>query len=152
MGSNYTSTFNGTYIHMRVGDDFEINPENIERIWRELAVSCKKYKCRRVLSEGIVVRRRMTTMNAFDSGVLAAESLKGLAMACCFYGYVQDELTEFFKNVARNRGLHIEFFTCLERALEWLLAGLKRESNDHDARQDTSTPLSSIVQDKGDSK
>jgi hypothetical protein len=60
---------------------------------------------------------------AFISGEQISQSVSGLLMACYFQGYKADELTEFFKTVARNRGTSVEFFSDLEEALRWLGLG-----------------------------
>jgi hypothetical protein len=43
-------------------------------------------------------------------------------MALCFVRYKPDEISELFRQAARNRGANVEFFTNREAALVWLRA------------------------------
>jgi len=43
-----------------------------------------------------------------------------MKLAICIYEYIPDETTQFFKNVAYNRGATIEFFNDKKKALAWL--------------------------------
>ena len=73
--------------------------------------------------------RRMDMAGAFVSGDKLAQSIAGLYMACFFEGYETDELTEFFKTVARNRGAMVEFFNTREEAFRWLGINLPQENH-----------------------
>jgi hypothetical protein len=97
------------------------------RLWTDLAEFIRIYKCRRVLSEGLMPSRRMNMAGAFVSGEQISQSVSGLLMACYFEGYQPDELTEFFKTVVRNRGASIEFFSDREEAMQWLGIGSEGE-------------------------
>ena len=65
-------------------------------------------------------------MDAYQSGAQAAESIPGMTLAIFVDHYAPDEITQFFKNVAYNRGAHIEFFNDKKKALAWL--GIKDEN------------------------
>lgn len=129
MSTNFSLEFNGKYIHIIHAPDYEISPESNEKIWRELSQACKKYKCLKVFAEGAAQTRRVSSLDAYQSGLQAAESIPGLAMAICIYDYTPDETTEFFKNVAFNRGATIEFFNDKQKALTWL--GFKDDELKH---------------------
>lgn len=90
-----------------------------------LAISdvCARQGRHRVLIEGTIAARRMGTMDTFGSGSLAGSMLTGMSIACCFYGYRPDQQTQFFKDVAHNRGVRIEFFGERAAALRWLGVG-----------------------------
>jgi hypothetical protein len=120
MSHDFTIDFNGKYIHMIHAPDYEICPESNEKLWKELSKACKKYDCRKVLAEGPTQKRRISSMDAYESGSLASESIPGLKLAICIYEYITDETTDFFKNVAYNRGVRIEFFNDKKKALHWL--------------------------------
>jgi len=120
MNTNFTMEFCGTYIHVRLTPGYEISSESMYRLWTDLAEFIRIYKCRRVLSEGLMPSRRMNMAGAFVSGEQISQSVSGLLMACYFEGYQPDELTEFFKTVVRNRGASIEFFSDREKAFQWL--------------------------------
>jgi hypothetical protein len=120
MGSPYTIESRGDYILVTTGDDFEIAPEVMSKFWPDLAAACVKHGCHRVLIEGGVVRRRMAAIHAFRSGSDAARHIPGLSLAMYIHGYVPDDLTALFKNVASNRGARIEFFSDRAEGLRWL--------------------------------
>lgn len=44
----------------------------------------------------------------------------GVTELSCFYGYRPDEKSRFFKDVAQNRGVRVEFFGERDAALRWL--------------------------------
>ncbi len=108
------------YLHARLVPGFEITPERMNRLWKEIGDACAHHRIRRVLTEGTVSGRRMTTMDSFDSAAAAARLVPGLAMACFVQGHVPDQQTEFFKIAAMNRGVRVEFFAKREEALRWL--------------------------------
>jgi hypothetical protein len=123
MNTNFTMEFCGTYIHVRLTPGYEISSESMYRLWTDLAAFSRTYECRRVLAEGLMPNRRMNMAGAFISGEQVAKCVSGLLMACYFQGYTADELTEFFKTVARNRGTSVEFFSDREEAFQWLGIG-----------------------------
>lgn len=120
MSADYSLEYLRDYIHIQHGENFEITPERMEKFWNELAEACEKYDCRRVLAEGIAPKRKMDMMSAYKSGTRASQTSPRLTLACCFPGYKTDEITEFFKIVAENRGVRVEFFVRREDALRWL--------------------------------
>ena len=120
MSSDFSVEFEGKYIHIVHAPDYEISPESNETMWTTLAQACRKYKCLRVLAEGPTQTRKVTSMDAYKSGAQAAESIPGLKLAICIYEYTPDGTTQFFKNVAYNRGATIEFFNDKQKALAWL--------------------------------
>ena len=62
-------------------------------------------------------------MDSFGLGSLVGSMLTGVSLACCFYGYTPDQQTQFFKDVAQNRGVRVEFFDNRGTALRWLGVG-----------------------------
>ncbi len=120
MSSDFSLEFKGKYIHIIHPPDYEISQESNKRLWMALAEACREYKCLKVLAEGSTQKRKVTSMDAYESGAQAAESIPGLKLAICIYEYTPDETTEFFKNVAYNRGVRIEFFKDKKKALDWL--------------------------------
>ena len=108
------------YLYARLVPGFEITPERMNRLWTSVGEACLKSGMRRVLTEGTVSGRRMSTMDSFENAAVAARLVPGLAMACFVQGHVPDEQTEFFKIAAMNRGVRVEFFRTQEEALRWL--------------------------------
>ena len=125
MSYDFTIDFNGKYIHIIHAPDYEICPESNEKMWKELSRACKEYKCLKVFAEGPTQKRRITSLEAYQSGSQASESIPGLTLAICIYKYTPDATTDFFKNVAYNRGATIEFFNDKKKALDWL--GIKED-------------------------
>ncbi len=125
MSINFALEFRGDHIHIQHPPDYEITPKGQEKLWAELAEACKKYDCRRLLAEASTPpRRRMGTVDAFESAGRAVQSAPGVSLACCFPGYKSDETTEFYKTAAYNRGVRVEFFSSRDEALKWL--GIER--------------------------
>jgi hypothetical protein len=97
----------------------------------ELMEVCKKGSCVRVLLEAPSPRRKMDTTAAFESGTRLARVSPGLRIAMLFYNYKTDELTEFFKTVAHNRGVRVEYFSEKKKALEWLRVEREQKTRTH---------------------
>jgi hypothetical protein len=112
--------FNGEFIEIRHPNGLKIAHDSTETYWTRISDACMKYKCSRVLVEAESPRREMGTMDAFGSGVRASEIAITLSLALCFSNYQPDDLSDFFKTVARNRGVRVEFFSNRKDALKWL--------------------------------
>jgi hypothetical protein len=108
------------YLYARLVPGFEITPARMNKLWETIGEACLRTGMRRVLTEGTVVGRRMTTMDSFETASSAARLVPGLAMACYVQGHIADEQTEFFKIAAMNRGVRVELFGSQDEALRWL--------------------------------
>jgi len=120
LDSEVTLELREGYLYARLVPGFEITPERMNRLWQSIGEACLKSDVRRVLTEGTVVGRRMSTMDSFENAAAAARLVPGLAMACFVQGHIPDEQTEFFKIAAMNRGVRVEFFRERNAALRWL--------------------------------
>ena len=120
MSELYSLEFHGNYIHITYPSGFVINPTTTQKIWADLANICKRYDCEKVLIEASKLARNFDTMAAFDLGVRLSNIKSRLTVALCFFDYERDELGEFLKTVARNRGTNIEFFLNADDAKKWL--------------------------------
>lgn len=120
MDTDFTIDFCGDYLYVRHASGFDITPECTAKIWSALAVGCNIHNCRRVLIEGRFVWRKMSCLAAYISATQATNIIQGLRVACCFENYTENELTGFFKMVASNRGVEIEFFSDRQKARGWL--------------------------------
>ncbi|MDY6905287.1 MAG: hypothetical protein SWH61_11430 [Thermodesulfobacteriota bacterium] len=129
MGTEFTIRYTGTYIHVDVGENYEINAEAMEQFWPELIEAAKHYQCRLVLSEGTISEREMSTIEAYQSATAFPEAIPGIRLACCFYNYPIDEISRFFQTVAHNRGAQVEFFKDKAAALSWLGVGMPGNNN-----------------------
>lgn len=116
----YTIERREGYIHVLHHHGTQITRETSAAVWEELGRICKEENCTNVLVEADAPTRKMDTTAAFESGTQLSRLAAGLKIALLFHNYKTDELSEFFKTVAHNRGVRIEFFTDREKALEWL--------------------------------
>ena len=123
MSTDFQTSLHADYIHVQLAPGYELTPEGNAELILAISDVCARQGQRRVLIEGTVAARKMGTMDAFGAGSLAGSMLTGMAVACCFYGYQPDQQTQFFKDVAHNRGVRIEFFSDVAAALRWLGVG-----------------------------
>jgi hypothetical protein len=112
-------TFHDGYLHITHPENFVVLSEEIEGLWQNLAEACRAFGCNRVLNEGNVDLSKLKSYDTYIAGSQAG-GIRGLRMACLFYGFEPDEQSEFFKTVASNRGAKVEFFRDRAEALKWL--------------------------------
>jgi hypothetical protein len=120
MTTDFNLTPQADYLHVALAPGYEIHLEGMTELLKSLSDVCARQGQRRVLIEGAVAARRMATMDSFAIGTLAGSMLAGVSLACCFYGYQPDDKSQFFKDVAQNRGVRVEFFGERDEALRWL--------------------------------
>ncbi|HVQ57213.1 MAG TPA: hypothetical protein VMS29_10685, partial [Pyrinomonadaceae bacterium] len=107
-----------TYLHISYPPGHVIASENMQDKWRRIGKICREHGIAKVLIEADKPERHLDTGSAFDAGRALAENMSGLSVAICFHDYEFDELSAFFKTVAQNRGVRMEFFSNLGDALE----------------------------------
>ncbi|MBS1792465.1 MAG: hypothetical protein JSS81_01355 [Acidobacteria bacterium] len=110
------------YLHITHPEGFIVSAEALEPLWANLADACRRHRCKKVLNEGRLDFSRLRTYDSYQSGSYAGE-IRGLQMACLFYGFIPMDKAEFFKTVASNRGARIDFFEDRASALKWLGVG-----------------------------
>jgi hypothetical protein len=120
MTTDFTLTPHADYLHVALAPGYEIHPQGATELMKSVSDVCTRQGQRRVLIEGTVATRYVATMDSFAIGALAGSMLAGVSLACCFYGYQPDGKSQFFKDVAQNRGLRVEFFGERDAALRWL--------------------------------
>ena len=120
MSTGFKVTPRAGYVHVELAPGYEITPDGSTALITAISGACMAQKQRRVLVEGSIAARRMGTMDAFDSGSLAAAKLTAVSLALLFYDYQPDQQSQFFKDVAQNRGARVEFFSERAEALRWL--------------------------------
>lgn len=116
----YTIERREGYIYVLHSPDTQITRETSGAVWEELGRVCKEENCTNILVEANAPTRKMDTTAAFESGTQLSRMAAGLKIALLFHNYKTDELSEFFKTVAHNRGVRVDFFTDKQKALEWL--------------------------------
>ncbi len=109
-----------TYLHFKHPPGYVITSENTGEKWNRIGELCHEHGIAKVLIEADRPERQLDTGSAFDAGRALAENMSGLSVAICFHGYEFDDLSTFFKTVAQNRGVRVEFFSDLNDALSWL--------------------------------
>ncbi len=114
--------FRNDHIYIRHSENLEITAEGMIGFWEFLSTVCGRHDCSSVLVEANSPRRSLDTVGAFTSGVEASSVTTNLWLALCFHGYEPDELSELFRQAARNRGANVEFFSDCDKALNWLRA------------------------------
>ncbi|MGC8744955.1 MAG: hypothetical protein ACP5T0_13855 [Verrucomicrobiia bacterium] len=112
--------FKGDYVHVIQPKGYEINPEAMEEFYKTLAEFCKANNCYKILAECDSPVRKLKLHNAFSNADKLSSQLPLIKLACCFYNYQVNEISEFFKTAAFNRGVNVEFFNDKQKALEWL--------------------------------
>jgi hypothetical protein len=120
MDTSFNVEVHQTYLRVKHPPGFVITAAAAAEGWARIRDLCREHAVAKVLIEAKSPQRRMDTMSAFDSGRVLAENLSGLTVAMCFYDYEFDELSSFFRTVAQNRGVKIEYFNDLQQALDWL--------------------------------
>jgi hypothetical protein len=120
MTTDFTLTPHADYLHVALAPGYELRAQGATELMKSVSDVCARHGQRRVLIEGTVAARRMGTMDSYAIGALAGSMLAGVSLACCFYGYKPDDKSQFFKDVAQNRGVRVEFFAERGEALRWL--------------------------------
>jgi hypothetical protein len=120
MSTDFTLTPHAEYIHVELAPGYEITPDGTTQLTHAISDLCARQGQRRVLIEGTIARRVMGMMDSYGFGSLVGSMLTGTSLACCLYGYARDQQTQFFRDVAENRGVRIEFFDDRVSALRWL--------------------------------
>lgn len=109
-----------TYLHIKYPPGYVITSADMPDKWHKIGQLCRGHGIGKVLVEADKPERHLDTGSAFDAGRALAENMSGLSVAICFHDYEFDDLSAFFKTVAQNRGVRLEFFSDLGDALEWL--------------------------------
>jgi hypothetical protein len=112
--------FEDDHLHLTHSENFVITPDGMESFWNYLRAQCEYHDCTNILIEADAPTRNMDTVAAFTSGVEVASIAPNLWLALCFQGYEPDEISELFRQAARNRGANVEFFNDRDAALSWL--------------------------------
>ena len=127
MSTEFRLTPHADYIHVELAPGYEIKPDGTTQLTLAISDVCSRQGQRRVLIEGTIGRRSMGTMDSFGFGAQIGSMLTGMSLACCLYGYAPDQQTQFFRDVAHNRGVRIEFFSDRAAALRWLGVGVQAQ-------------------------
>ena len=120
VSTDFKLTPHADYVHVVLAPGYEIRPEGVAELMMSVSDVCARQGKRRVLIEGTVAARRMNPWCPCGAGALAGSMLTGVRIACCFYGYAPDDQSQFFKDVAQNRGVRVDFFGDRDMALRWL--------------------------------
>ena len=116
--------FCGSYIHVKQPGALALSAPATNAFWERLRQICDELDSDTVLIEAASVEAGRDTMSTFDSGVNASLIVENPTIAICSEAYKPNDAAEFFRTVAVNRGAHVEFFTCFQKAVRWLGADL----------------------------
>ena len=108
------------YVHVRLAPAYALTVASMSRLWSELRAFSQVHGCRSILCEGVNPKRAMSAGEIYQSGQSLSQELLGFQVACYWEGYQIDQLTDLLKDVARNRGVIIQFFASRDEALHWL--------------------------------
>lgn len=123
MSKGYKIEGRGDHIHLVHDPDFLATRETMIELWSDLSEVCDRLGCASILVEAPSMQRKMDTTAVFESGTRLAQIAPGITVALYAPDYAPDELSDFFRTVARNRGARVEFFSDKQKALEWLQVG-----------------------------
>ena len=87
---------------------------------RELASACAEYSCRHILGHVDGPLGALTVADVFEMATYLATTVPALQVALLIGENDSEELKEFFRLAASNRGMTIDFFTNRTTALQWL--------------------------------
>lgn len=111
--------FRGDHIHVTLGKDFKVKPEQQDEFWDHVRKSCEEHGSRRVLVEGFVPSGERDTSEVIDAGQRASV-VPHLWLAFHLENFVPNEQSELFEVIAASRGVRVKFFSDTEHALMWL--------------------------------
>jgi hypothetical protein len=117
---DFSLEFRDDHIYLAPDENFVITASSTASFWKYLRERCSTHDCTSILIEADAPTRNMDTVSAFTSGVGVASIAPNLWMALCFHRYEPDDISELFRQAARNRGANIEFFKDHDTALAWL--------------------------------
>ncbi len=120
MGVPFELEVHPTYLHFKLLENCRVSAESDSDTWITVARLCEEHGRAKVLIEVQRVEGKMDTMSAFESGRILAENATGVTLAICVHEPDFDETASFFKTVAQNRGVKVEFFSGLDSARQWL--------------------------------
>lgn len=120
MGSLFEHTVHPTYLELNYQDSLAISDESGRDAWTAVGRLCEESGRAKVLIETPGIEGPPDTMSAFESGRVLSEHMMGLSIAICCLEERPEELTMFFKTVAQNRGVRLEFFFDPGSARQWL--------------------------------
>jgi hypothetical protein len=120
MGGGFTLEPREGYLYVQLEPGYEINPENLSRLYSAMSESCRANGLTKTLTVGDGVTRNLTPVESTDFAWLMTRLLPGKAVACCFRDYAPDDQSQAFRARALTRGVRMEFFEDLNAALQWL--------------------------------
>ena len=122
MKTNFEIEFRGDHLHILLGPDYDVNPEQEDEFWSAVEQACAKHGTHRVLLEGNAPKTDLKPAGVASSGIRAAAAVPRLWFAICLKDFEETELSELYATVAASRGVHVKFFSDSEKALNWLRA------------------------------
>jgi hypothetical protein len=116
---DFSVQFRGDHIHVELGPDFRVKPDQQDEFWNKLKTVCEEHDSRRVLVEGFVPSGERQTGEVVDAGLRTA-AVPHLWLAFHLENFAPTERSELFERIAASRGIRVKFFANCEQALAWL--------------------------------
>lgn len=120
MDTTFEIEFRDDHLHVLLGPDYEVTPEQEDEFWGQIEQACTEHNTHRVLLEGYTPKTELNPAGVVESGVRAAAAVPRLWFALCLKDFEETELSELYQTVAASRGVHVKFFSDPNRALNWL--------------------------------
>ena len=98
----------------------DMRPGELPECVEELSSACAEYNCRHILGRVDGPLEALTVADVFEMATFLANTVPALQVALLVGDEEAEELQEFFRVAASNRGLRIKFFTDEQKALRWL--------------------------------
>ena len=119
MSKDFEVKFLGSHIHVELGPNYVIEPENKDDFWEMLKEACDKYGSRRVLIEGSIPSGGRDAAAVVAAGERAA-AVPNVWLALHLDDFVPNERSELFQVIAAARGVRAKFFSDNRSAMQWL--------------------------------
>jgi|ERR1035437_7574355 hypothetical protein len=119
LADGFSVQFRDDHIHVELGPDFKIEPDQQDEFWNKLKTVCEEHDSRRVLVEGFVPSGERQTGEVVEAGLRTA-TVPHLWLAFHLVNFAPTERSELFERIAASRGVRVKFFDNSEQALAWL--------------------------------
>ena len=117
----YSVEFRDDYVHVHLGEGFQVDPEWRDEVWENVRKLCDERGSRRVLVEGYVPSGERSSDEVIAAGERTA-TVPHLWLAFHMVNHVPSAQSELFEAVAASRGVRVKFFADNNSALTWLRA------------------------------
>ena len=119
LDKGFNVQFRGDHVHVALGKDFKVQPEQMNEFWDEIGKLCDRHNTRRIFVEGFVPEGELDTTDVIDAGQRTA-TVPHSWLAYHLKDFVPSAQSELYEVIAASRGVRVKFFSDTEHALMWL--------------------------------